>query len=85
MRYSNNKTSRGQGMTEYIIIVALIAVAAITAYSFFGKTVRQQLSGVAIELSGKDAGTMQTASQTSAKTAGKEGDKKMGSYNNGQN
>ncbi len=26
----------GQGMTEYIIIVALIAIAAVGVYSFFG-------------------------------------------------
>ncbi|MFT5047476.1 MAG: Flp pilus assembly pilin Flp, partial [Porticoccaceae bacterium] len=26
----------GQGMTEYIIIVALIAIAAIAVYGFFG-------------------------------------------------
>jgi Flp pilus assembly pilin Flp len=31
---------RGQGMTEYIIIVALIAVAAIGIYRLFGDTVR---------------------------------------------
>jgi hypothetical protein len=29
-------SQRGQGMTEYIIIVALVAVAAITVYNFFG-------------------------------------------------
>ena len=31
---------RGQGMTEYIIIVALMAVAAIAVYQYFGKTKR---------------------------------------------
>ena len=40
----------GQGMTEYIIIVALIAIAAIAAYSFFGDTVRQQVGNMAAEL-----------------------------------
>jgi len=30
------RTQLGQGMTEYIIIVALIAVAAIGVYSYFG-------------------------------------------------
>jgi len=30
----------GQGMTEYIIIVALIAVAAIGVYRLFGDTLR---------------------------------------------
>ena len=33
MRKTNE---RGQGMTEYIILVALIAVAAIAAVKFFG-------------------------------------------------
>ena len=41
----------GQGMTEYIIIVALIAVAAIGVYSFFGQTIRGQMAGMAQEIS----------------------------------
>lgn len=32
---------------EYIIIVALIALSAIGVYSFFGKTIRNQVSGLA--------------------------------------
>ena len=44
---------RGQGMTEYIIIAALIAIAAIGAYSFFGQSARQQ---PAQELPGKASG-----------------------------
>lgn len=43
---------RGQGMTEYIIIVALIAVAAIAVYGYFGKTVRNQTAGLAQEIAG---------------------------------
>ena len=46
------KKQLGQGMTEYIVIVALIAVAAIGAYSFFGETVRHQVAGLAQEISG---------------------------------
>jgi type IV pilus assembly protein PilA len=42
----------GQGMTEYIIIVALIAVAAIAVYQLFGATVRNQTAGVAMEVAG---------------------------------
>jgi len=45
----------GQGMTEYIIIVALIAIAAIGVFSMFGKTVRNQAAGLAKELSGNNA------------------------------
>jgi Tfp pilus assembly protein FimT len=43
---------RGQGMTEYIIVVALIAVAAIAVYGYFGKTVRNQTAGLAQEIAG---------------------------------
>ena len=32
---------KGQGMTEYIIIVALIAVAAITVVTAFGNQIRE--------------------------------------------
>lgn len=49
---------RGQGMTEYIIIVALIAIAAIGAVTFFGETVRAQIAGMSAELSGNDASDM---------------------------
>ena len=42
----------GQGMTEYIIIVALIAIAAIGIYSLFGDTVRDQMGAMTDELAG---------------------------------
>ena len=43
----------GQGMTEYIIIVALIAIAAIAVYSIFGDTVRTQVGNMSKELAGE--------------------------------
>jgi Flp pilus assembly pilin Flp len=51
---------RGQGMTEYIIIVALIAVAAIGVYTAFGKTVRGQMAVTAQALAGKSTSTART-------------------------
>ncbi len=42
-------------MTEYIIIVALIAVAAIGAFTYFGQTVPSQMSGIDQEVSGQNA------------------------------
>lgn len=56
---------RGQGMTEYIIIVALVAVAAIAVYQYLGQVLRAQTAAVARELAGED-GTQQTRT---AKTA----------------
>jgi len=76
----------GQGMTEYIIIVALIAIAAIGVYSYFGQTVRNQTAGMAKELSGQTATAQITAAKNSANSAATEGTTKktMGSYNNTQ-
>ena len=56
----------GQGMTEYIVIVALIAIAAIAVYQFFGQTVRSQTAGIAQELSGKTATAIVDAQAASA-------------------
>lgn len=52
------RTSIGQGMTEYIIIVALIAIAAIGVFTAFGNTAKNQVGAMALELSGQD-GTQQ--------------------------
>lgn len=60
---------RGQGMTEYIIIVALIAVAAIGVYRLFGDTVRQQMAGLANELSGESGKGARDAAKASADDA----------------
>jgi Flp pilus assembly pilin Flp len=43
---------RGQGLTEYIIIVALIAVAAIGVYTMFGDVVKKQTGAMAAGLAG---------------------------------
>ena len=49
------RRARGQGMTEYIVIVALIGVAAIGAYSFLGQSIRGATAGLALEIAGEDA------------------------------
>ena len=55
----NRLKQLGQGMTEYIIIVALIAIAAIAVYSLFGETVRVQVGNMSKELGGTE-GTQST-------------------------
>lgn len=72
----------GQGMTEYIIIVALIAIAAIAAYGFFGDTLRGQVGGMAQELAGDDGTAARDAASAAAGQAKGEGDedKKLNSY-----
>jgi Flp pilus assembly pilin Flp len=58
-------------MTEYIIITALIAIAAIAAVAMFGGTVRNQVGGMASELggaNGTNAITRANAEGTAAAT-----------------
>lgn len=59
----------GQGMTEYIIIVALIAIAAIAIYGFFGDTIRGQMGIMTAELAGSTATANITDTQNDASTA----------------
>jgi Flp pilus assembly pilin Flp len=61
----------GQGMTEYIIIVALIAIAAIAVYQIFGDVVRSQTGSMASELGGTSG---QTLNQQATTQAGGSGD-----------
>jgi Flp pilus assembly pilin Flp len=75
----------GQGMTEYIIIVALIAVAAIGVYSMFGQTIRGQVAGLAGEVAGTGAATGKKAASTAATGANSQANqaKGMSSYDTG--
>jgi hypothetical protein len=86
-RNTGRKSQLGQGMTEYIIIVALVAVGAIGVYNLFGKTVRDQTSAIACGLAGNQgcstAGS--TAAGTDATTARTQADATQGLSNFGQN
>jgi Flp pilus assembly pilin Flp len=61
------KKQLGQGMTEYIIIVALIAVAAIGVYSAFGHTLNGALGSITGAVGG------QTGDMTNGLAKAKEG------------
>ncbi len=45
MRSMIKKTREGQTMVEYIIIVAVIAVAALVVFGLFGDTIKKKMSG----------------------------------------
>jgi len=42
----------GQGLTEYIIIVALVAIAAIGVVNIFGNQIRNQFATIVAAMSG---------------------------------
>ena len=63
----------GQGMTEYIIIVALIAIAAIAIYGLFGETIREQMGIMTEELAGQDASLTRDANTNASGEADNKG------------
>lgn len=67
------KNSRGQGMTEYIIIVALIAVAAIGVFRYFGNTARSQVGVAAAELGGQNSSSARSTATSNGTKAATEG------------
>jgi len=84
-RISTKKRQLGQGMTEYIIIVALIAVAAIGVYSFFGQAIRGQMAGMTDELSGKSgAAGVAKAVEAAGNADQSTGAKNLGNYTGSQ-
>ncbi len=56
-------------LTEYIIVVALVAVAAIAVYQLFGQVVRSQTAAMARELAGEDGSEQSRAAQAAAESA----------------
>lgn len=60
---------RGQGMTEYIIVVALVAVAAIAVYQLFGQVVRSQTAAMVREIAGEDGTAESRTAQSAADKA----------------
>jgi Flp pilus assembly pilin Flp len=64
------RSNKGQGMSEYLIILALVAVATIGAVIFFADNVREQISNLAEEIAGSDAtATLSAAYQSQATTS----------------
>ncbi len=56
----NKRLIRGQGLTEYIIIVALIALASVGAVGYFGTAVKAQFVNMGAELTGGTSGALAT-------------------------
>ncbi|WP_258130663.1 Flp family type IVb pilin [Achromobacter anxifer] len=63
------KRQSGQGMTEYVVIVALVAVEAIAVYQYFGQVVRSQTAAMARELAGEDGSAQSRSAQQAAQKA----------------
>lgn len=79
----HSRAQFGQGMMEYLIIVALIAVASIGIYSAWGKTFRNTSAGMAKEVAGQksDEKLAIEASNAAAGRANNTLKDGMGNYN----
>lgn len=51
---SKVKRKEGQAMVEYIIIVAVVAIAALVVFGIFGETIQKKIGGAADALEGDD-------------------------------
>lgn len=77
-RQARNR-QRGQGMVEYIIIVALIALGSIAVYAAFGDVMRAQVSNASSVLSGQSKQSMDKM-KSAAEDAGKNVNKTLDNY-----
>jgi pilus assembly protein Flp/PilA len=71
------RSERGQGMSEYLIIVALVAIAAIGVVTVFGRDIRELFSGTTDALAGNQA----TNKAVKANVRQNKGLKDFGTYN----
>ena len=68
MRSALGKNRAGQGLTEYIIVVALVAVAGIGIVNIFGNQLRNQFHTIVKAMSGSE-----TANRPIARGQGRNG------------
>lgn len=80
MKLSNIKKVRGQGMSEYLVLVAMIAVLSIAVLGLFGNSARNMIASAGSTLSGDQtqAELARAAAQEEATAANTEGDLRRG-------
>lgn len=59
---------RGQGMSEYIIMVGLVAIAAIGIYSAFGDQIQRAMAAIGKQLAGETGSTQEADSDLDDKS-----------------
>jgi Flp pilus assembly pilin Flp len=81
-RFTYKFRQLGQGMSEYIIITALIAVAAIGVFAAFGDVLTNQTAAMALEMSGTDGEARRADAATDAGRAStySEQDEQLSNY-----
>ena len=60
MRKAFGKNRKGQGLTEYIIVVALVAIAGIGIVNIFGNQLRNQFNTIVKAMAGSTTATVES-------------------------
>lgn len=69
MKATLGKNRKGQGLTEYIIITALVAVAAIGITNLFGNQLRNQFHAIVSAMSGSTVSKVESLADKASKEA----------------
>ena len=72
--HMTKKTRKGQTMVEYIIIIALVAIAGIAVWSYFGRATAKKVAGATESLSSSEGASAKSAAQS----IGEDSIKKLG-------
>ena len=60
---------RGQGLTEYAVLVSLVAVACIAAMVLFGGALQGRIAAIVAAVAGEDRGKIDEGNKTAAKAS----------------
>ena len=75
----------GQGMTEYIVIVALVAVGAILIVTLFGTQIKETFHRITGTVGGENTTKMKAALNTASATKEADDKRHMDTFDKGQN
>ncbi|WP_158999579.1 hypothetical protein [Pigmentibacter ruber] len=74
---SKNNLESGQSLTEYAIILSLVAVAAVAATAFFGGAIKGKIASLAGVIAGQDVSKV-SDSEKKAKNSAEKAQKNAG-------
>ncbi len=69
MKKRRESAGRGQGLTEYIIVVALVAIAGIGIVNVFGNQLRKQFHAIVKAMAGSETGKVESLAESAGKEA----------------
>jgi Flp pilus assembly pilin Flp len=84
MQLKNKKANRGIAMTEYLIILGIVAIAAIAVVGLFGNQIKDVFYRTTSTLGGTDASGGKSAAITNS-SSGADTGSSMKNFDSGQN